>query len=151
MPQADLSTSTPARKPQRGLTTRQMRRRLETALEQLLAAAEAIVADLDEIDGDPDLEPSLGSLGATYHTGSDQRLTHHGVTDDREHDAGDDREEVCEGEGDYDEREPDQDHMCNWQDEGDQTKLRQLPVYSKRRKVKSPHQNVGEFVAVRVL
>jgi hypothetical protein len=37
-------------------TSRQMRERLETALERLLAAAEAIVADLDQLDGDHDLE-----------------------------------------------------------------------------------------------
>ena len=57
-------------------TARSRRRLLETALDRLLGAVEACLADLDALDGDPDLED------------------------------GHDREQVCEGEGDYDEREP---------------------------------------------
>lgn len=47
-----------------------MRQRLESALERLLSAAEAIVADLDELDGDPDYEEQCEDEGAP--TGDDE-------------------------------------------------------------------------------
>lgn len=52
----------------RPVPPRIMRQRLETALERLLAAAEAIVADLDALDGDPDLEPSAGSTAPGWYS-----------------------------------------------------------------------------------
>ena len=75
------------------------RLRIEDMIERLLAM-------LDEIDGDPDLEdgaddedggdlePSLGSLSPAKH-GIDQRNWSHGSTDDREHADEDEGEGVA--------------------------------------------------------
>ena len=122
---ATPSHSTPA---PRAKETAALRRRMERAVEALLAA-------LDAMDGDPDLEPALGSP----EVGHGRRRRTAGTLDQRRWSSGDlaaaadEREDVsedeggaCEGEGDYDEKEPDLDHMCNWQDEGDQTRLQML-------------------------
>lgn len=150
-------TSTPASAVQRRRqrqTIQQQRQHLEAALERLLAAAEAVIEDLNTLDGDVDLEPSLGFLerhGSVYsaHSG-DQRQIAQGFSDERE-DEHDGREPEDEGDNQED-REPDDQEMCNWQDEGDQTRLRPLPVHSERpANIRSPHQDVDSLVAVRVL
>jgi len=61
---------------------------------------ERAIAALDAYDGDADLEPSLGSAGGPQPYS--QRLWGRSASDERE--------EECEGEGDYDEREP----SCGW-------------------------------------
>lgn len=105
------------------LNTRQRRRLMEDALERLLAAAEGIIADLDMLDGDTELEPECEDEGAQ-----------------------------CEDEGGQDDREPDYGDLCNWQDEGDQSTLRSRPVHTERRApYRSPYQNIGAFVPVRAL
>jgi hypothetical protein len=98
-------------------------------------AVDALLAAMDAMDGDADLEPSLGSPEVGY--GRRRRTA--GTLDQRRWIAGnvaaaaDEREDVSEDEGgasedegSYDEKEPDLDHLCNWQDEGDQTKLQTL-------------------------
>lgn len=77
----------------------------------LLDLANAIIRELDELQGDPDAEPSLGSLGGTRQAceRGDQRGWAGGASDDRE--------EQCEGEG-----EPEYEE-CYWADEGDQRNL----------------------------
>jgi hypothetical protein len=102
---ADDAHSMPARmphshSPQRSLrawadslTPREMRATLEAALERLLAAADTIIADLDILDGDADLEPSLGFLEVQgFRSGPrlDQRLICAGANDDREEQCDDD-------------------------------------------------------------
>lgn len=67
-----------------------LRQRMEAAVETLLAA-------LDVMDGDPDLEPSLGAVA--YGCFSDQRRWAQGVSDERE--------EACEDEGVRPDDEPD--------------------------------------------
>lgn len=52
--------------PLRQPSARVMRQRLEDALERLLSAAEAIVADLDQLEGDPDLEEQCEDEGAEH-------------------------------------------------------------------------------------
>lgn len=91
-----------------------------TTRQRLEAAVEAAIAALDAFDGDPDLEPSLGSPEPGY----GRRRRTKGTLDQRlwsagdRGEAGEEREEVsedeggaCEGEGDHDEREPDDYHM----------------------------------------
>lgn len=108
--------------------TAALRRRMEKAVEALLAA-------MDAMDGDADLEPALGSPEVGY--GRRRRTA--GTLDQRRWSIGDlaaaagEREAVsedeggaCEDEGSFDEKEPDLDHLCNWQDEGDQTRLQTL-------------------------
>jgi hypothetical protein len=63
---------------------------MERAVDRLLAA-------MDAMDGDPDLEPSLGALEGT--ADDDYRWRNR---------QDDDREDQCEGGGDWDEREPDE-------------------------------------------
>ncbi|CAN5180004.1 hypothetical protein BH11PSE2_BH11PSE2_19650 [soil metagenome] len=85
------STSTPApaaHSRPRPISATQTRQHLETALDRLLEAVDGILDDLDTIDGDSDLEPSLGSVGAQASFPGPWPA---GATDDRE--------EVCEGEG----------------------------------------------------
>ncbi|WP_426031041.1 hypothetical protein [Caulobacter sp. DWP3-1-3b2] len=85
---------------------------------------ERLLAALDAMDGDTDLEDSH------------------------------DQEQVCEDEGAVTgDLEPDASDMCHWQDEGDQTVLRQMPVISARRRPhqRSQHENVAGYLAVRVL
>lgn len=65
-------SSTPPRAPHlnidsKPLNSRKRRQILEAACDRLLAAVEAILADLDAIDGDPDFEPSLGAPEARMH------------------------------------------------------------------------------------
>jgi hypothetical protein len=76
----------------RGRELARLRREAEAAVEQLLAL-------LDELDGDPDLEPSLGAaeehpfggiLGATRTSKGSQGLWDAGNRDDREGDDSDD-------------------------------------------------------------
>ena len=78
-----------------GLQTRRRARRGDALRQRLEAAVDRAIAALDAYDGDADLEPSLGWPEGRHRWGS-------GGTDDRE--------EQCEGEGDYDEREP----SCGW-------------------------------------
>ena len=98
---------------------------MERAVERLLAA-------MDAMDGDPDFEPMLGAGESGCWPSDQRRWIQGGDTDEREA-VSEDEGAQCEGEGDHDEREPEVGDMCNWQDEGDQTTLRQLPVYSMRR------------------
>lgn len=80
-----------------------LRARMESAIESMMAACERLVAELDAMDGDPDLEdgadaePSLGSLNPT--TWADQSNWSAGGTDELE--------DACEDEGgEHDGREP---------------------------------------------
>ena len=75
---------------------------LPTLRKRLEAAVEAALAVLDALDGDPDLEPALGSVGGSQDC-MDQR--HWAGPALRALDALD-TEDQCEGEGDHDEREP---------------------------------------------
>lgn len=81
------------------------------ACDLALDLADAIIRELDAIEGDADAEPSLGSLGGTGLAAeqSDQRRWAGGVSDDRE--------EQCEGEG-----EPEFEG-CYWPNGGDQRDL----------------------------
>ncbi len=80
---------------------RELRRRIADRIEADLAL-------LDALDGDPEVEPSLGSpepfipqgYGFGYCPLSDQTHWAYGNTDDQEHDAGSDREEENEHGGD---------------------------------------------------
>lgn len=105
-------------------SARQVRAVLETALERLLSTAEAVLADLDALDADADLEPGLGSpevrtngMARDWRAGDwapfngvDQTRWAAGATDDREDD---------------DEREPDVDdeHPLGWESHGSQRTL----------------------------
>lgn len=93
--------------------------------------------DREEPEGED--EPSLGSLGGTAENRrGGQRVWSGGGTDDLE-EACEDEGGACEDEGaDNGDREPDPDAMCNWADEGDQTALKALPVYVKRRRRGGP-------------
>ena len=80
-----------------------LRQRVEAAVERLIAA-------LDAMDGDPDLEPSLGAVGSSFLAErADQRLWANGDRLDLEeqHDA-----------------EPDDFHLCLWADEGETDRRR---------------------------
>jgi hypothetical protein len=82
-------------------TFAQRREVLETALERLLSVAEAIVADLDTLDDDSDLEPSLGLLEASepWQRAFDQSwVPRQGADDDREVQCEDEGAQ-CEDEG----------------------------------------------------
>jgi len=72
----------------------QQRSHLEAALERLLGAAQAVIADLDALDGDPDLEATCEDEGAQ-----------------------------CEGEGDHDEREPEAGDIVPEYDPEDQRRV----------------------------
>ena len=105
-----------------------LRSRMERAVERLLDA-------LDALDGDADMEPAIGSpeVGSVYNrrlAGTlDQRRWSVGdlaaAADERE-DVSEDEGGACEDEGSFDDREWDLESLCNWQDEGDQTRLRTL-------------------------
>jgi hypothetical protein len=75
--------STPARSVQRAPSHRKRRQTLEAALDRLLAAVEAAVADLDQLDGDADLEPALGSVRGDWAEGNHLRCST-GASDDLE-------------------------------------------------------------------
>lgn len=99
---ADFSNSTPvpavsniATHPREQL--RQLRNRMAQAVEILIAA-------MDAIDGDPDMEPSLGSVGAEI-VYFDQRKWAQGVTDDREVECEDEGAQ-CDDEGHDSDTEP---------------------------------------------
>jgi len=77
--------------PAKPLNSRQKRQLMEAALERLLGAVEGVLADLDALDGDADLEPSLG-FPERYRW----PFTYRGH---RAEGAQDDREVVCEDEG----------------------------------------------------
>ncbi len=96
MSEANSSLSTPARA-LRPLNQRQRRALAETALERALDAVQAVLEVLDTIDGDPDLEPSLSSVGASSPV-LDQSRWAQGRRDDAE-DEHDGREPQCEDEG----------------------------------------------------
>ena len=75
----------------------QPREIIEHTIQRLLDEAQRLIWELDDSDGDPDLEPSLGSVAASQR--ADQQDWAEG--------AADEREDQCEGEGEQDEREPD--------------------------------------------
>lgn len=116
---ADHASSTPLRVPHpnsphakdplprraKTLTPRQRRQVLENALERLLGAVDIILADLDALDGDADLEPSLGSLAFSQATVS-QTGWADGGTSDLEDDC-EDEGAACEDEGHDSDRETD--------------------------------------------
>jgi hypothetical protein len=99
--------------------------------------------------GSDELEPSLGSLGVM-----DQRRWAEGDQQAAAWECeavSEDEGGACEDEGADADKEPDNEHeLCNWQDEGDQTSLRHLPMIPPPHRP-SPHANVGPFVAVAVL
>ncbi|MDI7775515.1 hypothetical protein [Asticcacaulis sp. EMRT-3] len=68
---------------------RQARKRLVKVARKLEWALDQIIAALDEIDGDPDLEPDLGSVTTAPY--QNQRDWAQGVNDNREHDPAEDR------------------------------------------------------------
>lgn len=75
------------------------RKRVEAAIEGHMAAAEALTAFLNEADGDPDDEPSLGSTGRSFNAEFvDQTSWALGSTDDRE--SGDVQDEPHDSEPD---------------------------------------------------
>lgn len=100
-----------------------LRIRLEAACDRLERLAAQIIADLDLVEGDPDLEdPDLEdggddepSLGATEYR--DQRrwaAQEPGARDlDREEQC-EDEGGACEDEGAEFDREPDDDDLCDW-------------------------------------
>lgn len=90
--------------PPKPLTSRQRRLMLEAAVERLLSAVDGVLADLNALDGDPDLEPSLAGLNLTGQYG-DQRHYARGAPDERE--------------DEHDGREPDVDdeHSLGWAEE----------------------------------
>jgi len=146
--------------PTKPLNSRQKRQLMEAALDRLLSAVEGVLADLDTLDGEADLEPSLGFLerhNSLASTSGDQRRITQGAQDDREVECEDEGAQ-CEDEGSDTDSEPDETHgaglsLCNWQDEGDQSELLCLPIWRAPPSpdVKSPHQNVGPLMAVKVL
>jgi hypothetical protein len=79
--------------------------------ERLLDLADAVIRELDQLQGDADAEPSLGALGGSSRGAEhfDQRGWARGGCVDLE--------EQCEGEG-----EPEYEN-CHWPDEGDQRDL----------------------------
>jgi hypothetical protein len=88
-------------KPAKPLNSRQKRQLMEAALDRLLGAVEGVLADLDAIDGEADLEPSLGFLerpcGLASASG-DQRAMAQGARDEREVEC-EDEGAACEDEG----------------------------------------------------
>ncbi|HET9159408.1 MAG TPA: hypothetical protein VFN88_02255 [Caulobacteraceae bacterium] len=95
-------------RPRRTLSARELRRTLESAVERLLAAVEAAVAQLDALDGDADLEPSLGFLErpcSWANASGDQRDIVQGANDERE-EVCEDEGAACEDEGFESDREP---------------------------------------------
>lgn len=140
---------------------RSARARLEVLLEHLLDTTHKVIAELDALDGDTDLEPSLATPerhpNAGRYAAADmgQLRWAQGAADDREEECEDegaqcDDEGVC-GLHDPD-REPDHTHeACHWQDEGDQTVLIPHAVHVWPKTRPSVHQNVGEFASVRPL
>jgi hypothetical protein len=111
------------------------------------AAVERLLAIMDAMDGDPDFEPGHGAselLGVQGRPG--QERWGESCTDDEREPPDDDEPSLCGievnsifcGDGDFEaqcedegfesDREPDEDHLCNWQDEGDQSVLRRLPT-----------------------
>ena len=91
---ADQRTSTPA--PPTPLNLHERRRLLEAALDRLLDTVEAILADLDRLDGDADQD-----LG-------------------------------CEDEGFDADTEAEEGDWCNWQEEGDQSRLNMAQPFTYR-------------------
>lgn len=73
-----------------------MRKRYPTRRARLEAWIERAIDLLDSLDGDAELEPSLGSVNssANYCTAGDQLFWTGGANDDREQDAGDMAEQV---------------------------------------------------------
>lgn len=162
MPQAVPSLSTPARALHRAPTARQRRQVLESALDRLLDAVEAALADLDALDGDPDVEPTLGSP-IPYASVSQVHWAAGGDQDERE-DVSEDEGGACEDEGGQDEREPDDwgweapdggtaypSAAGAWPPPGTAVVARPEPVSAMQRDYVSPHQNVGAFMPVRAL
>lgn len=151
------------------------------ALDRLLGAVDGLLADLDALDGDADFEPALGaperhpaiytafdtlaSTQAGWAAGGDCEEREEVAEDEGAQCEGGGGDDACEDEGaqcedeghDSDsepgeDRELDLDHLCNWQDEGDQTRLVPHRTYSRRPPdVRSPHENVGPLVRVQVL
>lgn len=116
---------------------RERRLSIETALTRLEDLRERLIAKLDALDPDPDLEPVLSCLEAM-----DQRKWWKGANDDRE--CGDDDEPSLgaiaamnqrfwsyggshDYEAEHDGREPDPVESCDWPDDGDQTRFRAQP------------------------
>ena len=110
---------------------------IEAMIERVGDLWQRLIAKLDALDADPDLEPFLSAWEAW-----DQRRRYVGGSDDRE--CGDDDEpslgaceKVCQlywsnggdndAEYEHDGKEPDQEEGCDWPDEGDQTKLYSTP------------------------
>ena len=72
--QASARIPTHARRvhrPQADLAAMIRRKRLEQRLEHLLDTAQKVIDALDAIDGDPDLEPSLGSQNPFHFIGQE--------------------------------------------------------------------------------
>ncbi|MEP6967435.1 MAG: hypothetical protein ABI906_05095 [Pseudomonadota bacterium] len=117
--------------------TRDARTQLEDMIERVGDLWQRLIAHLDALDADPDLEPYLSAWEAM-----NQTRRYEGGSDDRE--CGDDDEpslgaceRVCQlnwcsggdndAEWEHDGKEPEQGEGCNWPDEGDQTTLHSIP------------------------
>lgn len=105
---------------------------LRSALERLEELRERLIGRLDELEGDPDLEPSLGSSVLMDQTrwaeGSPAMMAYADLEEQCEDEGG-----GCEDEGADTDREPDHEHeACHWQDEGDQTALKPHGIHMKR-------------------
>jgi len=117
----------------RPLTPKQKRERLEAALDRLLDAAQAIVDDLDSLDGEPDLEPSAGSTAPGLYSdgwsGSPLAVRRYGRKlldiDDAEHDG----------------REPpeDDEHTLGWSEAEGQLGCFAAPMDDLERSLGSTH------------
>jgi hypothetical protein len=116
---------------------------LQQALERLENLRSCLIDRLDEMEGDADLEPSLGSNVLMDQTrwaeGSPALMVYAELEEQCEDEGG-----ACEDEGADSDREPDHEHeACHWQDEGDQTTLRPHSVWSKRTSARPSWANLS--------
>lgn len=99
---------------------RERRLMIEAALERLDGLRERLIDRLDALDGDPDLEPSLGATEAMNHDVA-WSIFDPGDFENQSEDEGFDSDSEPDSDA-----EPDGGDWCNWQDEGDQTVLASL-------------------------
>lgn len=107
------------------------------------------VSASSDLEADDEVEPNLGAPEQVDQTrwSDSARMTEQDLEEQCEDEGG-----ACEDEGaDTGDREPDTDHLCHWQDEGDQTHLIAHRTFSKRpADVRPSWANVGELVPVSV-
>jgi hypothetical protein len=119
--------------------TRERRMFIEGTLERLEDLRQRLIAKLDALDADPDLEPCLGAMERW-----DQRKWARTGDDDREDDPADEEPNLSatnhidqrawsmggatELEWEHDGKEPDCSEACPWPDEGDQSRFPGAPA-----------------------